>query len=141
MHCHYYAGKNYFIVLNLKKKDRDETKACPLQVKIGASTIKQEHSAKLLGITFNDKQFWSTQICGTDGVISGFNKRLFAIKRLKNHINTKTLVSEAALFPSQPNVHYYTPTHAHEGSSAGILFFLNPGPPVHLCGSFCSSKS
>ena len=32
-------------------------------------------------------------------------------------------------------------THAHEGSSAGILFFLNPGPPVHLCGSFCCSKS
>ena len=32
-------------------------------------------------------------------------------------------------------------TCAHEGSSAGFLFFLNPGPPVHLCGSFCCSES
>ena len=29
---------------------------CPLEGKIGSTNVKQEHSAKLLGISFNDKQ-------------------------------------------------------------------------------------
>ena len=98
------ASKTSFVVQNLNKKVREATNVCPLQVRIGASTIKQEHSAKLLGITFNDKQTWSKHIHGTDGVISGLNKRLFAIKRSKNHIIAESLVKVVdGLFTSKIN--------------------------------------
>ena len=98
------ASKTSFVVLNLCKSDRDEAKINPLKVKIGPTTVTQEHSAKLLGITFNDKQNWSTQINGHGGVISSLNKRLFTIKRLKNHVNSKSLVKLVdGLFTSKIN--------------------------------------
>ena len=34
-----------------------------------------------------------------------------------------------------------TPGVAAKAASAGSLFFLYPGPPVHLCGSSCCSES
>ena len=73
-------------------------------IKVGNSYIKQENSAKLLGVMFNDRQNWSTQIRGQNGVVSNLNKRLFAIKRLKNHIN-KTSLSKVndGLFTSKIN--------------------------------------
>ena len=98
------ASRTSFVVLNLCKSDRDEAKINPLKVKIGPTTVTQEHSAKLLGITFNDKQNWSTQINGHGGVISSLNKRLFTIKRLKNHVNSKSLVKLVdGLFTSKIN--------------------------------------
>ena len=65
----------------MDKKTRDASDICPIEIKIGSSYIKQERSAKLLGIVFNEKQKWSTQIRGPNGVVSGLNKRFFAIKK------------------------------------------------------------
>ena len=56
------AKKTSMVILNIKSKKSDEF--LPLQIKIGNDSISQERSAKLLGITFNDKQNWSTHING-----------------------------------------------------------------------------
>ena len=83
---------------------RDASASCPVEIKIGNSYVKQEKSAKLLGIVFNEKQNWTTQIRGPNGVVSGLNKRLFAIKRLKNYINKKSLTKIVdGLFSSKIN--------------------------------------
>ena len=88
----------------MDKKTREQSKLNPIQIKVGNSYIKQENSAKLLGVMFNDKQNWSTQIRGQNGVVSNLNKRLFAIKRLKNHINKKSLSKVVdGLFTSKIN--------------------------------------
>ena len=47
--------------------------------------------AKLLGITFNEKQNWNSQIQGIGGEVASLNKRMFIIKRLKNHIGPNSL--------------------------------------------------
>ena len=46
---------------------------------------------KTTGNNLYEKQNWTTQIRGPNGVVSGLNKRLFAIKRMKNYINNKSL--------------------------------------------------
>ena len=61
----------------------------PIKIKIGDSFIKQEKSAKLLGVKIEENQSWNEQINGKGGVISSLNQRLFLIKRLKQQINTK----------------------------------------------------
>ena len=81
--------KTSLVILNngkIKEKTEDRIK-----VKIGKDTVTQEESAKLLGIQFNEKQKWNTQIHGKGGVIPSLNMRLFAINRLKNHINRTAL--------------------------------------------------
>ena len=98
------ASKTSLVILNMDKKTRDASDICPIEIKIGSSYIKQERSAKLLGIVFNEKQKWSTQIRGPNGVVSGLNKRLFAIKKLKNYINVKSLTKIIdGLFTSKIN--------------------------------------
>ena len=54
--------------------------------------MSQSSSAKLLGITFDENQKWKTQIQGTRGLLSALNKRLFVIRRLKNHFGQKALL-------------------------------------------------
>ena len=88
----------------MDKKTREQSNISPIEIKVGNSYIKQENSAKLLGIVFNDKQNWTTQIRGQNGVVSNLNKRLFAIKRLKNHINKTSLTKVVdGLFTSKIN--------------------------------------
>ena len=99
------ASKTSLVILNM-----DASASCPVEIKIGNSYVKQEKSAKLLGIVFNEKQNWTTQIRGPNGVVSGLNKRLFAIKRLKNYINKKSLTKIInGLFSSKINygIHLY----------------------------------
>ena len=55
------------------------------------STVTQVQQAKLLGITYNDKQNWNSQIQGLGGVVSSLNQRLFIIKRLKNNVGNVLL--------------------------------------------------
>ena len=98
------ASKTSLVILNMDKKTREQSNISPIEIKVGDSYIKQENSAKLLGIVFNDKQNWTTQIRGTNGVVSNLNKRLFAIKRLKNHINKTSLTKVVdGLFTSKIN--------------------------------------
>ena len=98
------ASKTSLLILNMDKNTRLKCNSSPIEIKIGNSHIKQEKSAKLLGIVFNDKQNWTTQIRGQNGVVSGLNKRLFAIKRLKNYINKTSLTKVVdGLFTSKIN--------------------------------------
>ena len=88
------ANKTSFLILNQKiPKTSDPESLNPQQIrlKIGGVDVVQEKEAKLLGITFTDKQDWSTQISGKNGVIAALNKRLFIVKKLKNHIGKKSL--------------------------------------------------
>ena len=80
--------KTTLVILNQKQNLSNGT---PISLKIGSDTITQEKEGKLLGLTFNEKQDWKTHLYGKGGLISALNMRLFAIRRLKNH------VSEAAL--------------------------------------------
>ena len=61
-------------------------------MKIGKEKVTQERTAKLLGINFDENQKWSSQIYGKGGMIPSLNSRLFKIKRLKNHLNNKSLL-------------------------------------------------
>ena len=60
------------------------------------------HTAKLLGLTFNDKQTWSDQVLGKGGLIKALNQRLFLIRRLRNVLNQKAILKVAdSLFMSK----------------------------------------
>ena len=58
-------------------------------IKIGEVEVKQEKSAKLLGINFNDKLNWNDHIQGTGGVVSALNSRLYMVNKLKSHVGKK----------------------------------------------------
>ena len=80
-------SKTSMVILNHKSKPGEE-----IHIKFGDAIIKQEKSAKLLGLVFDENQGWKTQIYGKGGLLSQLNKRLFAIRRLKNHINNVSLM-------------------------------------------------
>ena len=67
--------------MNLKKNH------APISVKIGKVTIQEEKSAKLLGMTLEGSGEWESHLNGVGGLIPMLNKRLFLIKRLRNHMN------------------------------------------------------
>ena len=81
--------KTSLVILN--NKNGSTINQDKITVKIGKDSITQEDSAKLLGLTFNDKQNWTNQIHNKGGVIPSLNKRMFAIKRLANHLNNKAI--------------------------------------------------
>ena len=60
-------------------------------MKIGKSKISQEKSAKLLGMTMESSGEWNKHISGVGGLIPMLNKRLYLIKRLRNHLNDKNI--------------------------------------------------
>ena len=73
-----------------------------ITIKMGKDTVEQVHSAKLLGMTFNDKQNWNDHIHGKGGVINSLNQKIFLILRLRNFLNTKSLVKIAdSIFTSK----------------------------------------
>ena len=55
-------------MLNLKKKNIDQNK--PIKITIGDASVRQVSQAKLLGITFNEKQNCNSQIQGAGGLVS-----------------------------------------------------------------------
>ena len=48
------------MLLNLKQSNNSD----PVSIRIGDTDVKQESSAKLLGITFSDNQKWKSQLQG-----------------------------------------------------------------------------
>ena len=82
--------KTSLIILNQKVR-KDEV----IKIKIGNDYVSQEKSAKLLGVTFDSNQGWKTQIYGSGGVITSLNRRLFAIRRLRSHLDNKNLLKLA----------------------------------------------
>ena len=80
------AKKTAFLVLNGKHTDPD------LSIMIGGERVKKESSACLLGIKFDDNQQWNSQVHGKGGLLSALNSRLYIIRRLKSHLNMKSVL-------------------------------------------------
>ena len=83
------ASKTTLMFLNNKRNSEDQNLNHTIQ--IGEATITQEKNAKLLGITLDDTQDWTTQITGTGGMIPSLNSRLFIIKRLSKALSKNRL--------------------------------------------------
>ena len=93
-------SKTAFLLLNAKKKDIEENDE--IRVTVGNVELRKQPSAKLLGMTFNEKQTWKDHIHGKGGVLSALNSRLYIIRRLKNHLGMKSLTKVAdSLFTSK----------------------------------------
>ena len=59
-------SKTSQVLLNLNNKNKTEDQ---ITIKIGQETIKQDKSAKLLGLTIDDDQGWKTNIYGSGGLL------------------------------------------------------------------------
>ena len=77
-------SKTTLIVMNKKGEQ-------PMKVKVGETYVKQEHTAKLLGVQVDDEMGWKEQVLGKGGVISALNQRTHLIRRLRNHITPEKL--------------------------------------------------
>ena len=74
----------------------------PISIKIGEALITQERSVKLLGMTLDDSQSWTSYFYGKGGDFSALNQRLFLIRRMKNHLLSQGLRKVAeSLFNSK----------------------------------------
>jgi hypothetical protein len=73
--------KTVFMMLNNKRQQTETQK-----IQVGKNEINQEKSTKLLGMNIQDNLGWRNHFTGTNGLISSLNKRLYAIRRVKNHI-------------------------------------------------------
>ena len=76
-------NKTVFMLLNLKKKKPDDHL---IQIRVGENRIEQVSTTKLLGMNIQENLEWSEHFFGKNGLISSLNKRLFAIRRVSNHI-------------------------------------------------------
>ena len=75
------ATKTTFLIINSKSNVVNT-------IKIGQTEIKQEKSAKLLGMNFTDDLQWKEHI---EITIKALNRRLFLISRLRNKLNNASL--------------------------------------------------
>ena len=73
-------AKTALLFLNNKLKEE------PITINIGPAVITQESKAKLLGMTFDDTQCWTSHFYGKGGVFSALNQRLFILRRMKNFL-------------------------------------------------------
>ena len=69
----------------------NKAKGDPIEINIGKVKITQEKSAKLLGMTLDDSQNWTTHFYGKKGVFSSLNQRLFILRRMKSQLLTPGL--------------------------------------------------
>ena len=76
--------KTTLMIINGKNSEQ-------MEIDIDGVKVKQEQSAKLLGLIIEDSQKWDKQINGKNGVIPSLNSRLYLIKRMKNKINPDRL--------------------------------------------------
>jgi hypothetical protein len=79
-------SKTNFIVINDKEDGAGER-----EVQVGNAKVKQEKSAKLLGITMDENLRWNTQIYGKNGTIPSLNARTFIVKRIANHVGKESI--------------------------------------------------
>ena len=56
------------------------------RIKVGDSEIEEVRSAKLLGMMLDNDQKWTCHFWGKKGLLAALNQRLFAIRRIANHI-------------------------------------------------------
>ena len=60
------------------------------EIKIGEDIVKRSESTKLLGMSLDADQKWSTHF---NGLISGLNKRTFTIRRISNQIPKSKVIN------------------------------------------------
>ena len=68
-----------------------EQSAEKIKIKVGDTEIEQESTTKLLGMNIQDNLGWKEHFTDKNGLLSCLNKRLFAIRRVKNHIPSEKL--------------------------------------------------
>ena len=73
-------SKTEYMLLNSRNKEETNS------IKVGTSEVQQVRSAKLLGITMDEDQKWTSHFWGKKGLLQSLNQRLFAIRRISNHI-------------------------------------------------------
>ena len=78
--------KTTFIIINDKEEGAGNR-----EVLVGNVMVKQEKSAKLLGVTMDDNLKWNTQIYGKNGTISSLNSRMFIVKRIANQVGKESI--------------------------------------------------
>ena len=70
-------SKTEYMVINSRNKGETTNK-----IKVGPAEIEQVSSAKLLGITMDEDQKWTSHFWGKKGLLQALNQRLFAIGRI-----------------------------------------------------------
>ena len=78
-----YSKTNYLIFSKKKKKTK-------FSISINNNLLKQQHSAKYLGILIDDEINWKPHI---NNLRSSLSRSCFALSRLKNYVNKTTLKS------------------------------------------------
>ena len=73
-------SKTEFMILNSKDS------GSPRKIRVGNSIVKEVKSAKLLGMVMYNDQKWKNHFWGKKGLLNALNQRLFAIRRIANHI-------------------------------------------------------
>ena len=84
--------KTVFMILNNKKEINIEH---PISINVGKDIVPQSKSTKLLGMQIEENQGWKQHYSGKGGLIASLNKRLFAIRRVSNHIPKDKLLQLA----------------------------------------------
>ena len=82
------AAKTALIFMNVSSKLNKNEAQEPISIKIGNMEVFEESNTKLLGVTLDADQKWTTHICK---LISSLNSRLFLIKRLNNVVSKDRL--------------------------------------------------
>ena len=78
-------SKTEFMILNNKNN------GVPRKIRVGNSEVEEVKSAKLLGMTMDNDQKWTNHFWGKKGLLNALNQRLFAIRRIANHIPKEKL--------------------------------------------------
>ena len=78
-------SKTEFMIINNKSSDT------PRKIRVGNSEVEEVRSAKLLGMTMDSDQKWTNHFWGKKGLLNALNQRLFAIRRIANHIPKEKL--------------------------------------------------
>ena len=78
-------SKTEFMILNNKNN------GVPRKIRVGNSEVEEVKSTKLLGMTMDNDQKWTNHFWGKKGLLNALNQRLFAIRRIANHIPKEKL--------------------------------------------------
>ena len=77
-------SKTTFMILNHKSENK-------ISIQVGNVRIEQEDHTKILGMTLDSNQKWTSHVTAKGGLTASLNQRLYVIKRLKNHLPLKQL--------------------------------------------------
>ena len=81
-------SKTVFMSLNMNSQEKlkEEWK----KIRIGNDSVERSETTKLLGMSIDEDQKWSTHF---SGLISALNKRTFTIRRVANQIPKEKVIN------------------------------------------------